>query len=64
MKDSGTLLQGIVEMDETYVGGKPRKKNKKDDDDKGAQRGRGTKKTPVVGIIERDYSSNRLGETE
>lgn len=56
MKDNGTLLQGVVEMDETYVGGKPRKENKKDDDDKGAPRGRGTKKTPVVGMVERDGS--------
>lgn len=39
------LLSGIVEMDETYVGGKPRKGSGK--------RGRGTKKTPVVGMIER-----------
>ncbi|MFA6066859.1 MAG: IS1595 family transposase [Candidatus Babeliaceae bacterium] len=52
-------LQHIVEMDETYVGGKPRKKYAKDDSlpmisrvyDK---RGRGTKKIPVVGIVERD----------
>lgn len=41
---------------ETYVGGKPRKSNHKDDDDKpngtgtGNKRGRGTSKTPVVGI--------------
>jgi transposase-like protein len=54
MKDNGMLLQGIVEMDETYVGGKPRKKGKKDDDDQNASpRGRGTKKTPVVGMVER-----------
>ena len=26
MKDDNSLLSGIVEMDETYVGGKPRKK--------------------------------------
>lgn len=37
------LLTGIVEMDETYVGGKPRKGKKYDDDDK-PKRGRGTKK--------------------
>ena len=54
IKDNGMLLQGIVEMDETYVGGKPRKKGKKDDDDqKKSQRGCGTKKTPVVGMVER-----------
>jgi hypothetical protein len=44
-------------MDETYVGGKPRKDNKKDDDDEnntGSPRGRGTKKTAVVGMVERD----------
>lgn len=56
MSDDGNLLSGIIEMDETYVGGKPRKDNKKDkdDDDKGSPRGRGTKKTPVVGMVERE----------
>ncbi len=49
------LLKGIVEMDETYVGGKPRKEAKKDDeDDNKPKRGRGTSKTPVVGMVERD----------
>ena len=33
MKDDGKLLASIVEMDETYVGGKPRRFAKKDDDD-------------------------------
>jgi len=41
------LLKGIIEFDETYVGGKPRFKNS------GAKRGRGTKKTMVVGLLER-----------
>lgn len=41
------LLTGICEMDETYVGGKPRKGGPPQ------TRGRGTKKQPVVGIIER-----------
>jgi transposase-like protein len=41
------LLHGIVEMDETYVGGKPRKGNKRTDD-KLSKRGRGTDKTPVA----------------
>jgi hypothetical protein len=56
MKDEEKLLRGIIEMDETYVGGKPRKDNKKDDDDEnntGSPRGRGTKKTAVVGMVER-----------
>lgn len=47
------LLAGVVEMDETYVGGKPRKGKKYDDDDK-PKRGRGTKKAPVVGAVERN----------
>ncbi len=47
------LLQGVIEMDETYIGGKPRKTNFKRPAGKNI-RGRGTKKTPVVGIIERD----------
>jgi transposase-like protein len=46
------LLHGIVEADETYVGGKPRKGNRRDDD-KPNKRGRGTKKAAVLGIMER-----------
>ncbi len=52
-----TLLHGIVEADETYVGGKPRRHNKHDDGNfrgpttKGGKRG--TTKVPVVGIVER-----------
>jgi len=54
MKEDQGLLSGIVEMDETYIGGKPRKKGKKnDDDDFNNPRGRGTKKECVVGMIER-----------
>jgi transposase-like protein len=48
----GKLLFGIIEADETYIGGKPRKGNKHDGD-KPNKRGRGTKKTPVVGLLER-----------
>lgn len=48
------LLEGIVEMDETYVGGKPRKGNSGSGGGQAERkRGRGTKKTPVVGMIER-----------
>ena len=47
------LLTGIVEMDETYVGGKPRKGKKYDDPDDKPKPGRGTKKAPVIGAVER-----------
>ena len=51
-KDQRNILTGIVEMDETYIGGKSRKGKKYDDDDK-PKRGRGTKKAPVIGAVER-----------
>jgi len=46
----------VVEIDETYVGGKQRKGKDKDDDDDFTppKRGRGTKKTPVVGVVDRN----------
>ncbi len=47
------LLQGIVEADEAYIGGKPRKRNKRSDDGPGAPRGRATRKLPVIGAVER-----------
>jgi len=40
-------LQGVVEVDETYIGGKPRYVNR-------GKRGRGTKKTPVVALVSRN----------
>ena len=52
MVESGDLLTGIVEADETYVGGKPSRGNKRDDD-KPAPRGRGTDKLPIIGAVER-----------
>ena len=55
-KEGKSFLQGIIEADETYVGGKPRKSNKRNDDDNDApknKRGRGTEKTPVIGAVER-----------
>ena len=51
-KKGGALLQGIVEADETYIGSRPRKENKKEDREP-APRGRGTSKTPVIGVVER-----------
>lgn len=47
-KEAEAFFNAIVEVDETYVGGKPRKGNK---DDLPRKRGRGT---PVVGVISRD----------
>ncbi len=46
------LLQGIIEADETYLGGKPRKGNRREDD-KPAKKGRGTAKRLIVGAVER-----------
>lgn len=42
------LLNGKIEVDETYVGGKPRKGTGKH------KPGRGTSKVPVVALVERD----------
>ena len=52
MVDEETLLSGIVEADEAYIGGKPRKPNKREDDRPGP-RGRGTDKLPIIGAVER-----------
>lgn len=48
------LFEGIVEMDEVYIGGKPRPSNDKQGKQGGGhKRGRGTDKMPVVGVVER-----------
>ena len=50
------FIDTVVEIDETYIGGKPRKEKHKDGDDNlptQNKRGRGTKKTPVVGVVDR-----------
>ena len=52
--DQGAFLRGIVEMDEAYIGGKPRKSNNGNGGEKKNKRGRGTNKMPVVGIVERN----------
>lgn len=46
-------LEGTVEIDETYVGGKPRPGTGFH------KRGRGTEKTPVLGIVQRDGNVHR-----
>lgn len=53
------VLSGIVDVDENYVGGKPRKENKggsgnPDAEPKKNKRGRGTEKAPVLALVERD----------
>ncbi len=52
--EHGKTFEAIVEVDETYIGGKPRKKNRKEDDNEHHKRGRGTKKKPVIGIVDRE----------
>lgn len=47
-KPLAQMLEGTVEIDETYVGGKPRHGTGPH------KRGRGTTKTPVVALIQRD----------
>ena len=60
MIEQDISLQNIVEMDEAYVGGKPRKSDKDLENNKPNissvtnKRGRGTNKTPIVGIVERN----------
>ena len=44
-------LEGTIEVDETYVGGKPRKGSGN------TRTGRGTKKIPVIVLVERDGSA-------
>ncbi|KAA6319249.1 hypothetical protein EZS27_030838 [termite gut metagenome] len=46
------VFEAVVEIDETYVGGKPRKENNHNDNHIN-KRGRGTSKTPVIGVKER-----------
>ena len=50
--DQGALLRGIIEADETFIGGQPRKRNRRKGC-KPAKRGRGTSKAAVIGAVER-----------
>ncbi len=50
--DQGPFLRGIIEADETFLGGKPRKRNRRGSR-KPAKRGRGTDETAVIGAVER-----------
>ena len=63
-EETRELFEAIVEVDETYIGGKPRKDNdskgkggngglEEDSSEPKSKRGRGTDKTPIIGIKER-----------
>ena len=54
-QENKEFIDTIIEIDETYIGGKPRKENDHDDNNSGTgnKRGRGTDKTPVVGVADR-----------
>ena len=60
--ESQEFFDTIVEIDETYVGGKPRRSSKDDDAPKEtgicAKRGHGTNKTPVIAII--DHNNKKV----
>lgn len=59
MLEDCTCLNGIIEMDESYFGGKHRKNNRKTNDNNPdlasvvLKRGRGTNKVSVVGMVQR-----------
>ena len=53
-KTSKLLLKGIIEADETFMGGKPRRRKDKDGNlPPPSKRGRGTKKAKVLGAVQR-----------
>lgn len=60
-RETENIFEGVVEIDETYIGGKPKKTNAILDNEGNSiatqkiyhKGGRGTKKIPVVGIKER-----------
>jgi transposase-like protein len=51
--EQGELLEGIVEADETYIGGKNKNRHNDKKTEGGQGRG-GSDKTPVIGILQRD----------
>ena len=51
MADQNYILEGIVQSDSTYIGGKPRKTNRRDAVNTN-KRGKGTKKEQIIGYIE------------
>lgn len=53
MGDDGGILQGIVEADETYIGGSLKHKHAKEKDVKGYHKCGMEHKTPVLGMVQR-----------
>jgi transposase-like protein len=51
--DHSELMEGIIEADETYIGGKNKNRHN-DKKTKGGQGRDGEDKTPVIGILQRD----------
>jgi len=51
-KTAPIVLRSVIEADETYIGDRPRKENKKEDCEP-SSRGRGTSKTAIIGAVER-----------
>ena len=68
MGKDNVMLQGIIEADETYIGGKNRKDYSREDGEP-RKRGRGTAKDAVLGAVQRGGQvvahlvSNTTGET-
>ena len=53
MKKGGALLQGIIEANETYIGGKPRKPISVKTLSQARVRGHGREKDAVIGAVQR-----------
>jgi hypothetical protein len=57
-RETEHIFDAFIEVDETYIGGKPRKLNNKDRKPINTKipknkRGRGTNKIPIIGVKER-----------
>lgn len=55
MSDQSYILEGIVQSDSTYIGGKPRKPNIQKKGSKN-KRGKGAKKEQIIGFVEQKKS--------
>jgi transposase len=60
MADDGEVLDGPVEVDETYVGGKRRHGNPSTGNRGGGRPGADSKKVPVLGIVQRGRGTGQV----